>query len=108
MTINRRVFLSVLVARPRPAVSLRVTVLETFGIGPAAAAVLVHHAEPASRGVFAQWLQTHPKAAIRVRSTTGEEVTATIFRVRMCFGRGLILLQKPMPVREQDVLTVLV
>jgi len=107
MNVTRRVFFSALLfARSTQAFPLRVVVLETFDIGGACTAALVHHAEPATRDRFAQWLRAHPRNAIRVRSKTGEEVSATIFRVRMCFGRGLILLEKPIPIRERDVLTV--
>ena len=70
-------------------------------------AVLVNHAEPAERDKFARWLQTHPRSSIRIRSTTELEAEATIFRVRMCFGRGPILLNKPMKIRERDVLILL-
>ena len=106
MNINRRAFFSLLLAQPAQATSLRVAVLETFDIGESSAAVLVHHAEVATRDVFAHWLQSHPKSAVRVRGKTGEEVAGTVFRVRMCFGRGLILLQRPIQVRERDVLTI--
>ena len=106
MNITRREFLSLLLARPEQTTSFRVTVLETFDIARASTAVLVHHADSASRDEFAHWLQSHPRLAVRVRSKTGEEVPATIFRVRLCFGRGLILLEKPIQIRERDSLTV--
>jgi hypothetical protein len=31
----------------------------------------------------------------------------TIFRVRMCFGRGLILFQESIPIREGDIVTLI-
>ena len=107
MSINRRAFFYLLIARPTQLMSVRVAVLETFDIGQASAAVLVHHAEAAERDRFARWLQALSKTAIRVRSKTGEEAPARIFRVRMCFGRGLILLEGPMQIHERDVLTIL-
>lgn len=107
MNMNRRAFFSaLLLARPIQTASIRVAVLETFGFEQAPRAILVHHAEPATRDRFAQWLREHPKYTIRVRNKSGEEVPGTIFRVRMCFGRGLILLEKPIQIREQDSLTV--
>src|SRR5258706_12215107 len=109
MTINRRAFFAaILFAGPTQTASLRVQVLETFGSSEGSSAILVHHAEAATRERFAQWLQAHPKHTIRVRMKSGEEVSATIFRVRMCFGRGLILLEKPLQIRERDVLTIVV
>jgi hypothetical protein len=106
MNMNRRRFLSIWLARPAQLQSVRVAVLETFKIGDSCAALLVHHAEAETRDVFAKWLQAHPNATIRIRRQDGQEVTATIFRVRMCFGRGLILLQSGLPVREREILTM--
>jgi len=108
MNINRRLFFSLLLVRPGQSVSLRVSVLETFGLDEKASAVLVNHAEPAERDQFARWLQTHPRSSIRIRSKTEQEAEATIFRVRMCFGRGLILFTKPVRIREGDVLMIVV
>ena len=108
VSINRRVFFSSLLGRAIQPASLRVAVLETFGDGQTSYAILVHHAEPASRNAFARWLRLHPKSLVRVRTENGLEVAATIFRVRMCFGRGLILPGKPLQIHEQDVLTLIV
>jgi hypothetical protein len=107
MNINRRLFFSLLLARPRQSVSLRVAVLETFAMNEKVSAVLVNHADPAERDQFAQWLQKHPKSAVRIRNKAGQETAATVFRVRMCFGRGLILLNQPITVRESEVLTII-
>src|SRR6266850_3462230 len=106
MNMNRRRFISILVARLSQTQSIRVAVLETFKIDDSCLALLVHHAEPETRDVFAKWLQAHPSATIRIRRQGGQEVTATIFRVRMCFGRGLILLQSGLPVSERETLTM--
>ena len=93
-------------ARPAQALPLRVTVLENFDINSRTAAVLVHHADPATRDAFAAWLRRYPKSAVRLRLRDGAEVSATIFRVRMCFGRGLILFEKAVQIREGDILTL--
>src|SRR6267143_656692 len=103
MNINRRRFLSLLLARPSQMQPVRIAVLETFKIDDSCVALLVHHAEPETRDVFAKWLQAHPSASIRIRRQDGQEVAATIFRVRMCFGRGLIVLQSALPVREREI-----
>jgi len=108
MSISRRLFFSLLLVRPEQSVSLRVAVLETFAMNGKVSAILVNHAEPAERGQFAGWLQAHPRSSIRIRSKTEPQVEATIFRVRMCFGRGLIFFKKPMRIREGDVLTIMV
>jgi hypothetical protein len=107
MTISRRVFFSALVfVRTPQTVSLRAAVLETFVVARRAHAVLVHHAEPSARQQFAKWLQTRSGSVIRVRTSGADEVSARIFRVRMCFGRGLILLDTPIHVQERDVITI--
>jgi hypothetical protein len=107
MIFNRRVFFSLLLTRPAQATPLQVAVLEKFDIESKAAAVLVHHADAATRDAFAEWLQRHPKSAVSLRMTDGVEVPATIFRVRMCFGRGLIFFEKPVQIRERDILTLI-
>jgi hypothetical protein len=106
MNINRRLFFSLLLLRPRQSISLRVGVLETFTMNEKVSAVLVNHADPSERDRFARWLQAHPKSAVRIRNMVGQETAAKIFRVRMCFGRGLILLNQPIAVREGEVLTI--
>jgi hypothetical protein len=107
MNIDRRIFFSLLFARPLQTATVSVTVLEVFDNGKAGIGVLVHHANSATRDAFAGWLQSHPKSAVRVRSRTGEEAPGRIFRVRMCFGRGLILFERPMQIHERDVLTII-
>jgi hypothetical protein len=108
MNLNRRMFFSslLLAKRPQPP-ALRVSVLEVFQSETAADAFLVHHANEATREIFASSLQAHPTADVRIRTDDGREVRGTLFRVRMCFGRGLILLKNPLQIKERDVLTVI-
>jgi len=107
MNINRRVFFSLLFARSVRATSVSVRVLEVFDNEHTWTAALVHHTDYTMRNTFADWLQSHPHSPIRVRTGTGKEVAGTIFRVRMCFGRGLIVFPRPTRIRERDVLTIL-
>ena len=106
MNINRRQLLYLLLVRPPQSTDLQVSILEVFAFDDKARAILVNHASESSRNRFAQWLQTHPKARLRIRNTTGEETDATIFRVRMCFGRGLILPSQPITIRDGEVVTL--
>jgi hypothetical protein len=108
MNISRRLFFSLLLVHPKQSVSLRVAVLETFALNGRVSAILVNHAEPAERDRLARWLQAHPRSVVRIRNKAGQETAASIFRVRMCFGRGLILFDQPIDVREGDVLTIVV
>lgn len=107
MNISRRLFFSLLFVRPVQSVSLRVAVLETFAMNDRVSAILVNHADPAERDQFARWLQAHPKSAAHLRNQPGQETAVTIFRVRMCFWRGLILLDQPITIREGEILTLI-
>ena len=108
MKLNRRIFLSALLfADPSRIASLEVEVLETFGLDGRSSAILVHHSDPKSREQFAKWLQGNPKTAVHVRTNSGFVMPASVFRVRMCFGRGLILFSKPIQVRERDLVTII-
>jgi hypothetical protein len=108
MNLNRRMFFSslLLARRPQPP-ALRVAVLEVFPSRTAAGALLVHHATEATREIFANSLQAHRISDVQIRTDNGREVQGTLFRVRMCFGRGLILLKNPLEVTEREILTVI-
>jgi hypothetical protein len=109
MNVSRRVFFSaLLIAGPRRATSIETEVLETFDVGGKAVAILVHHADAASRQNFATWLQSNPRATARIRTNSGFETQASVFRVRMCFGRALILPREPVQVRRGEALTFLI
>jgi hypothetical protein len=108
MILNRRGLFSLLLWRPAQASPGSVRVLETFTRGGTTMAVLVNHADDASRKTFAEWLQARPSSVVRIRNNAGEETAASFFRVRMCFGRGFILFNKPITVREGDTLTIVV
>ena len=107
MKVSRRVFFSTfLLTRPIQTKSFEVAVIETFEIDGRTTAVLAHHADPLSRELFADWLRNHPKSTVRIRSNAGQETTATAFRVRMCFGRALILLNGSLHIQERDTLRI--
>jgi hypothetical protein len=106
VTFNRRAFFALLLRRPVETTSISVRVLEIFIRDQTPTAILVHHADEASRDRFARWLRANPKAVVRVRDRSGKEAAGTIFRVRMCFGRGLILLDGGIKIREGDVLAL--
>ena len=107
MKLNRRAFCLFLIAPPKAPAPLQVSVLETFLVGNSARAVLVHHTDPATRDAFGDWMRSNSKSGARVRTQEGKEENAIIFRVRTCFGRGLILLDRPIQVQERDILTIL-
>jgi hypothetical protein len=107
MKLSRRVFLStLLLAKPARITLLKVEVLETFDLAGRSVAFLVHHADAASRQNFATWLQNNPNSTARIRTGAGFETQASVFRVRMCFGRALILPREPMQTRRGEALTL--
>jgi hypothetical protein len=106
MKLNRRVFISLAVIPWQRGPSIPVEVLETFNDGGSTLALLVHHADPANRQQFSEWIHGHSPANIRIRTAAGQETPAKIFRMRMCFGRALILLNSAIQIGEHERLTV--
>jgi hypothetical protein len=106
MKVTRRAFIATLLVSPRTAENVRVAVLEVFALKGSAMAALVRHAAPEERDSFAEWLRAHPRSAVNVQGKSGQESTATCFRVRMCFGRGLLLFDRQLSIKEGDTLTL--
>ena len=108
MKLSRRAFISGLLVFPRADQRIQVAGMETFAVDGRMKAVLVHHAKPEERDSFSAWLRANPHSALRLQTKTGQETTAACFRVRLCFGRGLLILDRHIPIREADTLTLLV
>jgi hypothetical protein len=90
----------------RPQSSIEVEVMEVFSSADGPSALLVHHANDDTRETFANWLQRNSGSAIVVQAR-GNPIDARIFRVGLCFGRGLILLKAAsIGVRVKDLLSV--
>ena len=107
MKLTRRIFVSGLLVRPRTGENIRVAVLEVFAVNGSPTAALVRHAKPEERDSFGEWLRAHPQSYVRLQNKSGQETTATCFRVRLCFGRGLVLLDRRLSIREGDTLTLI-
>jgi|SRR6185369_49726 hypothetical protein len=108
MKLSRRVFFSALLfAKPTRVTSLEVEILETFDLDGRSVAILAHHADVATRETFATWLQNHPTFTARIRTSAGFETQVSGFRVRMCFGRALIVPRQPVPTHRGELLTLL-
>jgi hypothetical protein len=106
--MNRRMFVSMLFFRPEPQPAiLQVAVIETFDLPGKTAAILVHHANESDRESFAAWLRGRTGSTVRIRTKSGTETTGTIFRVRLCFGRALIVPDQAIHVGERDILSML-
>jgi hypothetical protein len=106
--MNRRVFVSILFlsqrSQPPP---VQVAVIETFDLDGKTAAMLVHHADESDRESFATWLRSRTGSTVTIRTKTGTETTGSIFRIRLCFGRALIIPDQAINIREGDILSVL-
>ena len=85
---------------------LQVEVMEVFAAASGPSALLVHHADEATREAFANWLRSNSGAQINCGLRNGSRLSARIFRVSLCFGRGLIVLREPAAVRAKDILSI--
>ena len=81
-------------------------VLEVFKTETGPSALLVHHASPDARSSIAEWLRKSDGSPVRLRKPDGITFTGRIFRVKMCFGRGLILTDDTPTVRVKDTLRI--
>ena len=86
--------------------SLEVEVMETFSGSGGPSVFLVHHVSEALRNAFAQWLRANNGARIVCRLDDGTKIDGRIFRVKLCFGRGLVLTSAPVAIRPKDVLII--
>ena len=59
---------------------------ETLGV----ALVVFHHAEAASREPLSAFLENHDGARVEFQTAGGDWQPATVFRLKNCFGRGLL------------------
>jgi len=80
--------------------------MEVFSSTSGPAALLGHHGDEAARETFANWLRTNSGITVVCSLSNGAKVNGRIFRVRLCFGRGLILLREPAAVRANDILAI--
>lgn len=109
MKMHRRVFFSALLfAAPRQRAVVEVSVMEAFNVAGRTVAVLAHHVDEAHRDQFAKWLRGPLPSTVRLQTADDRETSAFVFRVRLCFGRALLILRDPVRIREGDIFKVLV
>ena len=102
--MNRRQFLLAWMFQNRSA--FEVAVMEVFSASDGPCAFLVRHASESTRNVFGEWLRAKDGARVICRLHSGTTVDGRIFRVKMCFGRGLILTRAPVAIRPKDVVSI--
>ena len=89
-----------------PQETLEVEVMEVFSsTGPSA--LLIHHVDEATRETFANWLRSNSGKQITCELRSKRSFTARIFRISLCFGRGLILVSSPaVGIAAKDILKI--
>jgi hypothetical protein len=53
--------------------------------------VVFHHAEAASREQLSAFLENHDGSSVEFQTAGGDWQPATVFRLKSCFGRGLLV-----------------
>ena len=82
-----------------------VRVMEVFSSANGPSALLVHHADEATRDAFANWLRNNSGRQVTCELRESTRFAGRIFRMRLCFGRGLILFSRPVNgVQPNDIL----
>ncbi|PYS54498.1 MAG: hypothetical protein DMG13_07910 [Acidobacteria bacterium] len=103
--MNRREFFLTWIFQNR-STSTEVEVMEVFAASDGPSAFLVHHASEAARTAFGEWLRANDGARIVCRLHNGTTLDGVIFRVKMCFGRGLVLTRAAVAVRPKDIVSI--
>jgi hypothetical protein len=106
MTFSRREFFLVWMSQRKPAQAITVEVLEIFRDQMGPSALLVHHASMESRQDFSKWLHEFDGASIRLRTSAGASAGGRIFRAKMCFGRGLVLMPAAVSVSVKEKIQI--
>ena len=90
-----------------PQETLEVEVMEVFSSSTGPSALLIHHVDEATRETFANWLRSNSGKQITCELRSKTTFTARIFRISLCFGRGLILVSSPaVGIAAKDILRV--
>jgi len=90
-----------------PQETLEVEVMEVFSSSTGHSALLIHHVDEATRETFANWLRSNSGKQITCELRSKRSFTARIFRISLCFGRGLILVSVPaIGIAAKDILKI--
>lgn len=102
---RRQFFASFFVARGPAPEALRLAVIEVIRSDSGLSALLVHHADAGQRSRVSRWLRERDGGRAQFRLPDGQEITGQVSRVKMCFGRGLVLTDQGDRIKVKDVLT---
>ena len=103
--MNRRLFLLGWLFQIRTA-RLQVEVMEVFLSPDGPSALLIHHANEETRDAFSRWLRSNNGSRISFRLPNGSQFDSRIFRMNLCFGRGLVLTRSTIATKPKDVLQI--
>jgi hypothetical protein len=104
--MKRREFLFTWIIPQRKS-ALSLEVMEVFSSPDGPSALLVHHANEATRNAFSEWLRANDGKPVLCRNGAGAAIDGRIFRLRLCFGRGLILTRSTLSIREKEILNII-
>jgi hypothetical protein len=68
--------------------------------------VMIRHKNPADRQRLSDWLKTHSGSDVVFTGPDGRSHSGVMRRLKMCFGRGLLIFTDPLEINEGAVLSV--
>ena len=67
---------------------------------------IVRHKNPADRQRLSAWLKTHSGSEVSFTASDGRSHRGVLRRLKMCFGRGLLVFTDQAEIREGETLKV--
>ena len=74
---------------------------------PAVVAVVFHQRNVSDQARLASTLRQHSGEGVAIQTGDGKWMSATVFRLKSCFGRGLLLLPADLPTMKDGATFVL-
>lgn len=68
--------------------------------------VIVRHKNSDDRERFSAWLRTHSGADVTFAAADGRPHHGVLRRLRMCFGRGLLIFVDPVNLKEGETIVI--
>lgn len=68
--------------------------------------LLLHHKHPKDQARMSEWLHRHDGSRIEFRTRDGGVHTAALYRLKHCFGRGLLLYSDTVVIEAKDVIAL--
>jgi hypothetical protein len=67
---------------------------------------IVRQKNPDDRDRLSAWLRTHSGAEVTFATPDGHDHQGVLRRLRMCFGRGLLLFADPVTLKEGETIVI--